>query len=447
MTGLIVVSVVVSLAVWGAVVAGLALATKPVPVRAGRPTYDLRGETPALVAFLTSRFSASENAAPATLLDLAARGVLNVEHIGPELALVRLRRNREQLNEYEQLVYDRVKSLATADGVVATGALAEGNRNLESWRKKFAHAVRNEARSKGLSEARWHKIHHTIFAGITMLPAFAGGTAFAVRDTDDPVGAFIAGAFVTYIALMFLAERLNDERATPAGAQAAAHWLGVRAQYKDLAFNEKPAAAVAIWGREFAYAAALGLAQRAVVSLPVATPPNCGQAWSDYGGMWHPVTVHYRGKGPLGRLMWGKPAHRAAQTIGIAAVISVAPVLIGSAVMSAFIGLPGDPVQLSLLVAVLFAATGLALIVSERSSQQTVRGQVIRLRRRRVNDSEYRYWIAIDDGTSRTVRAFGTTEAVWSGLAEGDLVEARAGRWLGWAESVSKVPRVSDLRP
>ena len=41
------------------------------------------------------------------------------------------------LNPYERMVLDHLRRLATRDGVVATGALAEGTRNIGSWWKSF----------------------------------------------------------------------------------------------------------------------------------------------------------------------------------------------------------------------------------------------------------------------------------------------------------------------
>ncbi|MBB3036767.1 DUF2207 family protein [Hoyosella altamirensis] len=444
-------AVVVAFVLWAGFVTALAVSTRSAPVRPGEATYDLSGEPPALVAFLTARFRAGETAAPATVLDLAARGVLSIEHIGPELSLIRLRRqsSRDGLNRYERLVYDRIVSLATADGVVATGALAEGTGHLNSWRKKFDNAVRDASRDAGLSEARWHRIHHVILAAAAVLPAFASGIAWVVLmpvsegEDADPIGGFFASAAIVYAVLMFLSERLNTERGTPAGARAAGHWLGVRAQYKTLSFQDKSAASVTIWGRELAYASALGLADRAVVSLPIAVPADCGQAWSDFGGLWHLVQVRYRGDGPHGRVFWGRSPRDAAALALLTAVILLPVVVIVTALLSAFAGLPGNPVSLGFLLSALLAVGGLALAASDSASQRTINGQVVRLRRRTVKRSgdsvTYRYWVAIDDGTSRRINALGIDEAAWSSLTEGDVVEARAGHRLGWVYGIRVV--------
>src|SRR5215212_7265826 len=137
---------------WLGLLGVMMYATRTPSVEAGPPTQALGPESPAVVDLLTGDWRLSNEAASATLLDLAARRLVAIEEIGPELSLVRLRRNVDAagLTRYEQLVLEHVTKLATADGVVATGALAEGSRNLRSWWRKFSLAVREEARGAGL---------------------------------------------------------------------------------------------------------------------------------------------------------------------------------------------------------------------------------------------------------------------------------------------------------
>jgi hypothetical protein len=72
-----------------------------------------------------------------------------------------------------------------------------------------------------------------------------------------------------------------------------------------------------------------------------------------------------------------------------------------------------------------------------------VRGQVVRKRAYARNSSgdtpKYRYWIAIDEGTSREVRALGIDEDRWHRLQEGDVVTARVGKRLGRVYDVEVV--------
>ena len=229
------------------------------------------------------------------MLDLAARRVVAVEEIGPELSLVRLGRgDPPDLNPYEQMVLDHLRRLATSDGVVATGALAEGNRQSESWWKSFTHAVIEEARARGLSQRRWTALHRTVLSVAAVVPGPRGGRLHAgpERRTTASSGRS-ARVSSSGAMLVVFAEKLNGERATDLGLEVAGRWLGLREHLAGGRFAEQPAAAVTIWGRPLAYAATLGLAPRAVVSLPIASAADDRRAWSDYGGMWHVVDVRY----------------------------------------------------------------------------------------------------------------------------------------------------------
>ena len=100
-----------------------------------------------------------------------------------------------------------------------------------------------------------------------------------------------------------------------------------------------------------------------------------------------------------------------------------------------------DPVALALTAAVVVAAVPILLVLADRVVVSTLEGQVVRHRRHQVGghgDSPvtYTYWIAIDDGRSREVRAVAVEERDFARLAEGDLVRVRAGRWLGRVRAV-----------
>ena len=122
-------------------------------------------------------------------------------------------------------------------------------------------------------------------------------------------------------------------------------------------FGEQPAAAVTIWARPLAYAAALGLAPRGVVSLPIASPADDRRAWSDYGGMWHVANVQYRGRGPLGSVLRGRTVWSglfAAAVVGFATfMVSFIALLLMGALLD--IG-PADPIAAARLIALTVAA-------------------------------------------------------------------------------------------
>ena len=446
---------------WFALLAAVLAASRTPTVRTGPATGALGPESPAVVDLLTGDWELCDEAASATLLDLAARRVVTIEEIGPELSLVRLGRGdpatdaaeRAGLAPYEQLVLDHVRTLATADGVVATGALAEGARHLGRWWGTFTKAVIAEARAAGLSRPRWSGSQRMLLIGAAVVPAAAAGVAAAVgfaKPDDGPIGPFVGGALVVFALLSALVRRLDRERGTEAGAEAAGRWLGVREHLSGARFAEAPAASVTIWGRQLAYAAALGVAGRAVAGLPVSTPADDSRAWSDRGGMWHVVRVDYRGPGPWGRFFWGRsPLHQLGR-LALAAIPSAGFAFVLGILARALLDSPFPPEAVGLLGAALVVGVPLVSLVLDTAGRATVEGQVVRLRRRvrtqNENSTTYDHFVALDDGHSRAVHAVGTDEQRWEGLAEGDVVRATISRRIGWLHEV-EILTPSRMRP
>lgn len=427
------VAAAVALALWGLLVAVLAYATRNPSVRPGPATGELRPESPAVVDLITGDWRLCDEAASATLIDLAAKGAVEIDEIGPELSLVRVREPRGPLTPYEKLVHDHVRSLAV-DGVVATGALAEGARSLGRWWKSFRRKVIAEAREQGLSRARWSKAHATLLTFTAAVPAVAAAIAVEVNAEADDKGAGFGVAVIGFAALTALVGKLNGERGTAKGAEAAGYWLGVREHLAaGDAYTERPAASVTIWGRHLAYAAALGLAPRAVAGLPVSVPADDRRAWSDYGGMWHVVDVRY----PR-RILRGRPPGAVAFGALATGFFAGFWTWIAGVAASAFdvwpsgLVLPG-----AYLVGAAVAALPFARAVADLAGGSELEGQVVRLRRVAVSSSDdgptkYVYWVALDDGRAREVVAYGAAEATWQELAEGDVVRMRASRRVGW---------------
>lgn len=263
---------------WFGVVALAGRATLSPRITPAPPTTQLGPESPAVVDLITGDWRLCQReATSATLLDLAARRVVTIEEIGPELSLVRLRRGVDTsgLRPYEILVLDHVTRLAV-DGVVATGALAEGARNLGRWWKKFQREVIAEARRLGLSEPRRRGRHQAMLTAATVLPGAAVALFLASLPIDAPV---VEAGFLVCVLLSTRLKVSNPERGTAAGAAAAGRWLGVADHMATTgAFAERPAAAVTIWGRPLAYAAALGLTPVAVSSLALGTEASATRA-------------------------------------------------------------------------------------------------------------------------------------------------------------------------
>jgi hypothetical protein len=146
-----------SIAVWFGVYGLALLATRP-----GRPepqpaTADLGPEPPAIVSLLVNRWEITEDAAESTLLDLAARHILELRQPGndPMQTTIHIRQPRPVgLTRYEQRVFDRVSALA-AGGVVPLPALTFRDQNqATAWAKRLSADVIAEARTNGLSQRR-----------------------------------------------------------------------------------------------------------------------------------------------------------------------------------------------------------------------------------------------------------------------------------------------------
>jgi hypothetical protein len=91
---------------------------------------ELGEEPPAVVDLLTNDWRVTADAIPATLLDLAARGYLDLEQYGPGCTVCRVRRTSgEGLEAYERMVLEHVAGL-TVDGVVPAEALTTVHRRL-----------------------------------------------------------------------------------------------------------------------------------------------------------------------------------------------------------------------------------------------------------------------------------------------------------------------------
>ena len=106
---------------WLLAAAALFLVRRPAEPPIGAQTLELGPEPPAVANFLVNDFRVTDDAVPATLIDLAARNVVDVEQRGPGVFYVRLRPEpAEPLTTYEQRVLDHLRARAV-DGVVPAG--------------------------------------------------------------------------------------------------------------------------------------------------------------------------------------------------------------------------------------------------------------------------------------------------------------------------------------
>jgi hypothetical protein len=458
-----------ALAAWLLVFAALALATRPRRARPGPPSMELPGdEPPAVVNLLANGWRLGGEAVPATLLDLAARKVLVIDEIEPERFVCRAGRQPAGgtgLTPYEQRVLDHVRSLAAPDGTVACEALSTGpDEQSKGWWKRFRSAVIDDARGRGLSRDRWSGGIALLVGATALAPAALAALAVVTippshssssSSHDSPVGAFLGLTLIAWTLLMVLPGSLRDERDTKPGRQAASRWLGLREYLHDAgSFADAPPAAVAVWDRYLAYAAALGVAATAVRALPLGSESE-HEAWSAYGGRWHRVRIRYPRRIPPG---YGR--HPVAATLlgllNLAVGVGAGTVawrlwtVSGSTVVDHIRdhGLPAVYVGALVGLCVLSAGAGLWTLrsaamllaaVPDVVTRRDVEGQVLRIH------AHSQPYLAVDDGRRPRVRAWlvNPTRLGAAGLRRGDVVRATVTPRLHHVSSLEKAPAVT----
>ena len=433
--GLLAVVTALAAGVWLLAAAVLYFARQPDQPSTGPHTLEPGPEPPAVANFLVNRLRVTGEAVPATVLDLAARGVLEIEQRGPGVFYVRIRGVADQmLTAYELRVLRHVESRAH-DGVVPAQALTTGaEEHSRPWSAAFANGVVADAQRRGLSRERLDKGLFTAFGAAALLPA---GLVWATAGEIE--AGFVA--FVGAVALLGWIKARHPQRATPEGEAATSRWLGIRAALAENdVFQTRSPLEVPLWNRLLAYGAALGVAGGASGPLPMGVEPD-HTAWSAYGGRWRSVRISYPRVVPLG---WG--LHPIPAFISGFAVAAIA-----GAALFFFAPIVGTPSGWALAIAVVAAAiacamigVGVALIamaVTDMGRGTVVTGPILRLR---VLGSEkrQRHYVAVDDGTSSTIRAFVVDPVRYSRLSQGELVTAEVTRALRSVRSI--VPAASS---
>ena len=295
---------------WYALYALARLVTRPLPLRSGPATQELGSEPPAIASLLANRWELTEDAAEATLMDLAARGYLEFRQPGndPMQTTIHLpdepRDPPDRLLAFERLVLDRIRQLAVGGVVPVTALTFRDAKAAESWGKRLRVAVVAEARRLGLSRRRFNPgvVAFLTVAALGVAVPFYWAVAHYVAlnpsdGSDSPLADAVIVPFMPALFVFFglaaYASRYPGERDTKAGREVAARWLGLRQWLRgDDAFSELPPAAVAVWDRYLAYGAAVGATRvtSAVLDLGMG---DRKLVWSSFGGSWHRVRVRY----------------------------------------------------------------------------------------------------------------------------------------------------------
>lgn len=451
-----------AVALWVVVLAAVTAMSEPRRVRPGPPTFDSGGpETPAVVNLLANDWELGRQAVPATLLDLTARRFVSIDWIG-ERTLVRVRPHgpdAAELTGYERMVLDHLRSLSreTPDGFVPGDALTTGPEAVATkWWSRFEKGVITDARARGLSRPRWgsgaRTALTTLAIGVGLSVGVAATTLTSDKGDDNPIGAAAGMGLMSAALLITAGSKLGGERDTPAGRDAAARWLGLRAMLaNDPMFAEQSAAAVAIWDRMMSYGAALGAARTAVETLPLGAESE-HRAWSPVGNRWRIVKIRYPHRVPPG---YGQ--HPALVAL-VGLLVTAAGVVIAPAALSVgheLLGNIGDlagnqtgPIVVRLGIGLVLAAVviigalvalyGAGMLVGGAGDlmrgRRTVEGRVLRLRRR-GDDQHLRWYLAVDDGTSDHIRAWRLASE--PSAHQGATVRAGVSPWLAHVADLS----------
>lgn len=458
-----------------AVTAALTRPRRPQP---GAATMELGPEPPALVDLLTDNYEVTSEAVPATLLDLAARRWVELEAYGAGQTLCRLSsRGKGELTPYEQRVVTHLQSIAV-DGVVPAEALTTGPEAAStSWWRSFRREVIADAQQQGLCLRRWP----TWIAGVVWLAVLAAGGllwASGITDNEEGLAALAIAVLAGLMVIGWLAGRIttsDGQRDTPAGLAAGSRWLGVRQYLVDHGdFADQPAAAVAVWDRYLAHAAAMDLAGLAVQQLPLGAEDD-RHAWSAVTGDWRPVIVDY----PRFKPGWGR--HPAAATIlGLLGAATSAAVFWGSFTFAHDTSLDGRLTVdgrlldrlgwvalllcLAALVPLAYALTELWRGLADSFSRHTATGLVLRTRarpggmqaprfvryftdpaRRGSSEREPRWYVAVDTGALDRFDAWRVRRRHYQGLHQHQRVQVEVTPRLGHVRVV--VPLDAEGQP
>ncbi|MGC9665711.1 DUF2207 family protein [Planosporangium sp. 12N6] len=432
----------VPIAAWLALFGACLLLTRPHEPHPAAPTQEFGGsEPPAVVSLLVNRWEVTEDAAESTLLDLAARRVIEFRQPGNDPTQTTIHVHDAEptgLTAYERRVLDRVKGLASGGVVPLTALTFRDPAQAKGWAKRLNAEVVADARARGLSRRR---ISPRVLSMLALCAAGAAAGVFVAmlhyshrtHPHDDPT---FAAAGATFIALTLLAGTARGERDTPAGREAASRWLGLRAYLRgDEAFAHLPPAAVTVWDRYLSYGDALGATRvcSAVIDLGMG---DRKRVWSSFGGTWHRVRVRYprigsrygSKAGPL--ILWAVVAIAAGYGV-MRLRPDVVDALSGSTRFWTALGT-------ALLGVGLLVRGGYRLVrtIVDLASPLTVTGEALWIEVWKATGggkdrppTPWLYYLAVDDGSTERTTAWGLPADLYGRCGVGDVVRLTARRW------------------
>ncbi|MDQ4006170.1 MAG: DUF2207 domain-containing protein, partial [Actinomycetota bacterium] len=165
-------------ALWMVVMTAIRVIRQPRTPEEAPATSTLRAESPAVANMLVEKFRPTREAVAATLLDLAARGFVDIEGTDPATTILRIRkRDDANLTVYERMVLLLLRQ-RTVNGVVPAGALTTGTEaETREWWQRFRKEVEGEARARNLSRDLWDTRTLWLLAALAVVPSPLVGLA------------------------------------------------------------------------------------------------------------------------------------------------------------------------------------------------------------------------------------------------------------------------------
>jgi hypothetical protein len=461
------------------------------PTGPGQPPLDTATISPAVVNLLVNRGRLTGDAVRATLLDLAARDVIELYQPGddPLRPLVRLRRSTPpDLLPHEERVLARVRAATTVPKWVPLAELAnQYAKEGRSWQAEFRREVRRAAKKAGLTNDFFSMFTAVILAAgalvagmlvavpLTLLwpaqwtgPAPTGSPAFDGTPVPDgtplptPTGTGpgqlatvgVGGALcclwaVLMLVFVFVLFALHDrDGLTDRGRRVTAHFLGVvgwLAAHPQL--RELPTASVTVWDRYLSYGVALGLNPAAARPIDLRTG-DAETLWTIRGSRWHQLTVRH----PAAYRPYGLPAG-----VTLAWSVAAIPLWLVAAGWAAQVWRRVETLTGHVLAGLLVAA-GLALAVRAGAgvvravvdllAPVTVAGRVVSITPVTFRDSlrpssapgEHPGWrrerwvyLVLDDGRQEVLRPWRIGQSRLAGAQVGDRIVLRGQRFGRYA--------------
>ncbi len=450
---------------WWLVVGAVAATRRPPRIRGDEGGgLDLPPEPPAVAGIVAGDFEVAAETAPAVVLDLAARGFVELDEVQPGKTICRVDATRaggEHLAAYESRVLEELTRKAI-DGVVPTDALTTGpTEQSKHWHRALAREVVDDAQARGLTRRRWPpRLTAVLGVGLAAVVALLVLSSQVGGDSDDD--GTLVGVVAATIALaglgggVVVVARIGRSLAqlpTPAGLQAAPRIVGLAARLRE---NESlaslPPAGVRLWDRLFAYAAAFGVAPLAVELLPMGAEDD-RHAWSRHGGRWRRVEVRYPRALPPA---WGKhPLFAVALAIFWAAVAGFIgygllelldaerPAEISASAWE-WVDTGATVLLAPVVVALGWCAWVLVRAVPDLWQTRSVTGDLVRARRYRQvftgsRDPSYWHYLALDDGSSDRIAAWRVNGALYAAHTQGETVRIEVTPRLGYVRSVARI--------